>query len=98
MVLFIIFRVWALPLIVLLIPLTQQTVHSCPNCLNNVGTRSFYDFISLSDKVITYKIGNFAIIITKKQLLGIFVFLFFGLVFYLFFSNLSFARGSNFIY
>jgi hypothetical protein len=81
----------------MLIPLTQQTIHSCPNCLNNVGTRSFYDLISLSDKVFTYKIGNFGIIITKKQILGIFLFLLFGTIFYVFFSNLNFTRGSKYI-
>lgn len=79
----------------MLIPLTQQTVHSCPNCLNKIGTRSFYDLISLSDNVITYKFGNFGIIITKKQILAVFTFLLFGLIFYLFFSSLDIARGSK---
>ena len=79
----------------MLIPLTQQTVHSCPNCLNKIGTRSFYDLISLSDNVITYKFGNFGIIITKKQILAVFTFLLFGLIFYLFFSSLDITRGSK---
>jgi hypothetical protein len=52
--------------------------------------------ISLSDKVLTYKIGNFGIIITKKQILAIFTFVLFALIFYLFFSNLKIARGSKF--
>lgn len=97
-ILFIIFKIYSLPLIVMLIPLTQQTVHTCPNCLNKVGTRSFYDLISLSDNVITYKIGNFGIIITKKQILGIFIFLLFALIFYLFISSVNFTRGSKDIF
>jgi hypothetical protein len=94
-VLFLIFRVYSIILIILLIPLTQQTVHTCPNCLNKVGTRSFFDLISLTDKVITYKIGSFAIMITKKQILAVFFFFLFSICFYLFFSNLSITRGSK---
>ncbi len=80
----------------MLIPLTQQTVHSCPNCLNKVGSRSFYDLFSLSDKLLSFKYGNFAVIITKKQILAIFTFFFFCLIFYFFFSNISLERGSKF--
>lgn len=97
-IIFIIFKLYGLILIGVLIPLTQQTTHRCTNCKNKVGTRNFYDSISLSDKVIYWKTNSFAILITRKQLLGVFVFLFFALAFYVFFSNINLSRGSNMIY
>ena len=81
----------------MVIPLTQKTVHSCPNCMNTVGVHSFYDLLSLSDKVISYQLGNFAIIVNRKQLLGIFIFILFILGFYFIFHNLNFDRDENFI-
>ena len=71
-VLLLVFKLLAFPLILVVIPLTQQTIHRCPACLNKVGTCNFYDILSLSDKVITFSIGTFAIIISRKVLLGIF--------------------------
>ena len=77
--------------------MTQKTVHSCPNCMNTVGVHSFYDLLSLTDKVISYQIGNFAVIVNRKQLLGIFIFFLFIFGFYFIFNNLSFERDENFL-
>lgn len=87
--LFIIFRIYSIFLIILLIPLTQSTIHTCPNCLNKIGVRSFYDTLSLTDRVFTFQLFSFGIIITKKQLLGTFFGLFFIIVFYVFFTSIE---------
>jgi hypothetical protein len=76
----------------MLIPLTQQTIHSCPRCLNKVGVRTFYDLFSLKDRVFSFKFGNFGILVTKKQLLGFFIFIFFSICFYLFFAAFDLNR------
>ena len=93
-VLFIIFKIFSLPLIMLLIPLTQKTVHKCTNCLNTVGTHTFYDVVSMTDKIFSFKIGTFALVFTRKQLIGVFMFILFSIVVYLFISNADFSRGS----
>ena len=96
LLLFVVFKIIAVPLIVLIIPLTQQTIHKCPYCLNKVGVCSFYDMIALKDKVISFKIGSLGIIISRKQLLGIFVFVLLCILVQYFISNINFTRG-NFI-
>lgn len=92
LVLFIVFKFYSIFLIALLIPLTQSTIHTCPNCLNQVGKRTFYDILSLTDKVFAFQISSIGIIITKKQLLSAFVFSFFALFFYIFFSSFTLQR------
>jgi len=95
LILFLVFKVFALPLIMLLIPLTQKTVHKCTNCLNTVGTHTFYDILSLSDKIFSFKVGNFALIFTRKQLIGVFMFTLFSIVIYLFLGSMDLSRGSK---
>ena len=90
--LFIIFRIYSIFLIILLIPLTQSTIHTCPNCLNKIGVRTFYDALSLTDKVFTFQIFTFGIIITKKQLLGTFIGLFFLIIFYTCVNSIDLSR------
>ena len=85
--LFFTFKLYSIILIILVIPLTQNTIHSCPNCLNKIGVRTFYDVLSLSDNVLTLQIIGFGIIVTKKQLLAVFVFFLFGIFFYYFIST-----------
>jgi len=94
--LFLLFRVFSLPLIFLLIPITQKTTHKCTNCLNTVGSHTFYDMLSVTDKVISFKVGNNAIIFSRKQLIGAFIFILFVLIAYIFLANADLTRG-NFI-
>ena len=89
LILFFTFKLYSLLLILLVIPLTQSTIHSCPNCLNRIGIRTFYDTLSLADKVFTFQIFSIGIIITKKQLLGIFFFLLFSIFLYVFIFSIS---------
>jgi hypothetical protein len=58
---------------------------------------SFYDTISMSDRIISWNVGEFAILITRKQLIGAFVFILFSLIFYVFIANINFDRGSKII-
>lgn len=92
--LFLIFRIYSIILILLLIPLTQSTIHTCPNCLNTIGVRSFYDILSLTDKVLTFQMFSLGIIITKKQMLGVFIFALFIIVFYLCISSFEILKRS----
>ena len=96
LILFFTFKLYSLLLILLVIPLTQSTIHTCPNCLNRIGIRTFYDTLSLSDKVFTFQLFSIGVIITKKQLLGIFFFVLFGIFLYVFtssiFSSINFTR------
>jgi hypothetical protein len=85
--LFFSFKLYSIILIILVIPLTQNTIHSCPNCLNKIGVRTFYDVLSLSDNVLTLQIIGFGIIVTKKQLLAVFVFFLFGILIFYFMST-----------
>jgi len=94
-ILFFIFKVFSLPLIMLFIPLTQKTVHKCTNCLNTVGQHTFYDILSMTDKIFSFKLGSFALVFTRKQLVGVFIFILFTIVTYLFITNTDFSRGSN---
>jgi hypothetical protein len=82
----------------MLIPLTQQSTHTCSNCLNIVGIRTFYDIFALRDNLLSLRIGNFAILISRKQLLAVFIFVLFSLFFYIFFSNMDPRFGSNTIF
>ena len=85
-------RFFAIILIILIIPLTQSTIHTCPNCLNRIGVHTFYDTISLKDKIFTFQFLGFGVIITKKQLLGTFFFILFGIIIYSIVSNISFTK------
>jgi hypothetical protein len=51
----------------------------------------------MSDKIISWNIGNFAILITRKQLLGAFLFALFAIIFFVFFSSINLERGSKFL-
>lgn len=93
--LFLIFKIFSFPLIMILIPLTQKTNHKCTNCLNNVGSRTFYDMLSLTDKIFTVNIGNFALIFTRKTLFGAFLFSLFSIIIYFYIANADFSRGSK---
>lgn len=85
-----VFNIYGLFLIILLIPLTQTTIHTCPNCLNKIGVRSFYDTISLGDKIFTFQLLGLGIIITKKQILAVFIFLLTVLTVFIFLNSFNF--------
>jgi len=93
--LLIIFKIFAIPLIIMVIPLTQQSTHTCSSCLNVVGIRTFYDLFALKDNILSLRIGNFGILISRKQLLAVFIFVLFSLFFYVFFSSLDLRNGSK---
>lgn len=93
-VLLLMFKLLSIPLIILIIPLTQLTLHRCPSCLNKVGTCNFYDLLSMSDKIITFSIGSFAVILSRKLLMGFFICLLMIIICVYFFSNIVISERS----
>ena len=91
-ILLLLLNIFAIPLILILIPLTKNSNHRCPSCLNKIGECNFYDRISLSDKVISLTLGSFAIVISKKHLLGIFTFILLLTIFILEFKSIDTSR------
>ena len=78
--------------LVVIIKLTQNTTHSCPNCLNKVGVYTVFDALSLQDKVFTIQFSHFGLIITKKHLFGLLSFVISGIAFYSILSTISFKK------
>ena len=79
--------------LVIIIKLTQNTIHTCPNCLNKVGVYTIFDALSLQDKVFTIQFSHFGMIITKKHLFGMLSFFIFGIIFYFILSSISFTKA-----
>lgn len=78
-----------------LVQLTKQSVHRCAKCLNEVKTTGFFGFNSMEDKVsysfksnlvkiISFQIGKFGVLLTRRYLLYIVMTITVGLVLYLF--------------
>ena len=86
-------KIYGIIFLIIIIKFTQNTTHSCPNCLNKVGVYTVFDALSLKDKVFTFQFSQFGIIITKKHLYGILSFFIFGMIFYFIFSSLKFNRN-----
>ena len=86
------FKLYGIIFLILIIKLTQNTTHSCPNCLNKVGVYTVFDALSLQDKVFTFQFSHFGIIVTKKHLFGLLSFIIFGIIFYYFISSISFTK------
>ena len=86
------FKIYGIILIIIILKFTQNTTHTCPNCLNKVGIYTVFDALSLKDKVFTIQLSHFAIIITKKHLFGILSFFIFGIIFYSIFSSITFTK------
>lgn len=57
----------------LVLSLTKNAVHRCSKCLNEVKNNSYLGFNSMEDKVISFNIGSFGIILSRKYLLYIFL-------------------------
>lgn len=64
-----IFGVMSFVMMPFLVGLTKQAVHKCAKCLNDVKESSLFGLNSLEDKVIAKQIGNFGVIVTRRQLL-----------------------------
>ena len=86
------FKLYGILFLIIIIKLTQNTIHSCPNCLNKVGVYTVFDALSLQDKVFTIQFSNFGMIITKKHLFGILSFFTFGIIFYYIISSITFTK------
>ena len=86
------FKLYGILFLIIIIKLTQNTIHSCPNCLNKVGVYTVFDALSLQDKVFTIQFSNFGMIITKKHLFGILSFIIFGIIFYYIISSITFTK------
>ena len=86
------FKIYGIILLIIVIRFTQNTTHTCPNCLNKLGVYTVFDALSLKDKVFTIQFSHFGIIITKKHLFGILSFFIFGIIFYYIFSSITFSK------
>lgn len=64
----------------LVLSLTKSAVHRCSKCLNEVKNSSLLGFNSLEDKVISFNIGSFGVILSRKYLLYIVLSLSCGIV------------------
>ena len=86
------FKIIGIILSVLVIRFTQNTTHSCPNCLNRIGVYTVFDALSLQDKVFSLKFSSFGIVITKKHLFSIVLGLIFIILFITLVSTVSFTK------
>ena len=64
-----IFGILSLILLPFLVSLTKSALHRCAKCLNEVKSNSYFGFSSMEDKLVSWQIGKFGIILTRKTLL-----------------------------
>lgn len=57
----------SLILIPCIVPLFLQITHRCPRCLNEIKEDSL--FAQLNDNIISFRMGNFGVLITKRTIL-----------------------------
>ena len=86
------FKIYGIIVLVVLLRLTQNTTHSCPNCLNKIGIYTIFDALSLQDKVFTIQLASFGLVITKKHIFSLVIGLIFILLFIFFISSISFSK------
>lgn len=86
------FKIIGIILSVVIIRFTQNTTHSCPNCLNKISVYTIFDALSLQDKVFSIKFSSFGIVITKKHIFSIFLGLVFLILFIILISSVSFTK------
>mmetsp|Transcript_39383 Transcript_39383/g.29094 ORF Transcript_39383/g.29094 Transcript_39383/m.29094 type:complete len:259 (+) Transcript_39383:208-984(+) len=72
-----------------LVSLTKQAIHRCAKCLNEVKSNSIFGFSSLEDRLISFNVGKFGVILTRRYLLYIVVTLLVGMCIYLFVAKES---------
>ena len=86
------FKIYGIICLVILLRFTQNTTHSCPNCLNKIGIYTIFDALSLQDKVFTLQLASFGLVITKKHIFSIILGVIFIILFIAFISSLSFTK------
>jgi hypothetical protein len=86
------FKLYGIIFLIIIIKFTQNTIHSCPNCLNKVGVYTVFDALYFQDKVFTLQFSHFGIIVTKKHLFGLLSFVIFGFIFCSIISSISFTK------
>lgn len=65
------FSILLMPLVILL---TRSFFHKCPSCFKEVGSdNKILSILNLTDKVISFNIGEFGIVLTRKIVMGIFL-------------------------
>jgi hypothetical protein len=64
-----VFGLYGIAISVFLFPLCRSANHRCPKCYNMIISNHFLGLPSLKDEVMTFNIGNCAIIITRKIIL-----------------------------
>jgi len=64
-----VFGILSLILLPFLVSLTKTALHRCAKCLNEVKSNSYFGFSSMEDKLVSWQIGKFGIILTRKTLL-----------------------------
>jgi hypothetical protein len=63
------FQLWSVLILPFAMPLSKSIFFHCPQCSSIVGKNSLLGLNSLSDKVMTIKIGDFALIFSRKYLI-----------------------------
>jgi hypothetical protein len=63
-----VFGVLSLILLPILVSLTKQSIHRCAKCLNEVKTNTYFGFSSMDDQVLTFSLGTFGCILTRKMM------------------------------
>ena len=86
------FKIYGIICLIILLRFTQNTTHSCPNCLNKIGIYTVFDALSLQDKVFTLQLSSFGLVITKKHIFSIIIGLIFIILFIAFISSISFTK------
>jgi hypothetical protein len=66
-----IFGILSLILMPFLVSLTKSAIHRCAKCLNEVKDNSYFGLSSLDDKMFSFSIGNFGVILTRRTILYI---------------------------
>ena len=69
MIAMLIFGFLSLVLMPFLVSLTKTAIHRCAKCLNQVQDSSYFGFSSLEDRLFTWNIGTFGVILTRRTIL-----------------------------
>jgi len=64
-----VFGILSLVLLPVLVSMTKQSVHRCAKCLNECKTNTYFGISSMDDQVLTFSVGTFGVIFTRKMLL-----------------------------
>mmetsp|Transcript_4101 Transcript_4101/g.5035 ORF Transcript_4101/g.5035 Transcript_4101/m.5035 type:complete len:195 (-) Transcript_4101:336-920(-) len=69
MIAMLLFGFLSLILMPFLVSLTKTAIHRCAKCLNEVQDNSYFGFSSLDDKLFTWTVGSFGVILTRRTIL-----------------------------